>query len=421
MRSIATSRVLNVGMRVATLGSRFLLLFVMAGCLAPASVGEFGIVSVTVSYALYLAGIDFYTYSTRELLGEARDAWPRILRNQAVFQLVCYIVTLPLLAVTLGLSAMLPGRLIAWVLLLLLLEHIAQEMTRLLTVMSHTLRATTLLFVRSGATAIAGGIGLLASPELRTLDWVLGTWACGAACSVLLAVRPLMQLDWRAGKQDVDWGWIARGIRVALPLLAATLAMRGLFTVDRYLEQAYAGPALVGVYTFFAGMAGALVALLDAGVIAFLYPRVVAAARTSDAIAFASTYRQMACSTLILTGSFVLAAVLLVWPVLAVVAKPIYREHVDLFFLLVAASALFSLSLVPHYALYALGRDRDILIINLLAIALFLAIATCIGTRVPQQAVPIALVAAFGFMACGKVVRLKCVRSSRNGWTPNRA
>src|SRR5690606_16168777 len=58
----------NIGLRGLTLSSRFLLLFALARWLSPAELGLFGLVSAIVGYGIYLVGLEFYAFATRELI-----------------------------------------------------------------------------------------------------------------------------------------------------------------------------------------------------------------------------------------------------------------------------------------------------------------------------------------------------------------
>lgn len=76
-------RLINIALRGMTLGSKFLLIFFLARFLEPAELGLYGLLVATIGYALYLLGLDFYTYSTREILKRERNEWGGLLKNQA--------------------------------------------------------------------------------------------------------------------------------------------------------------------------------------------------------------------------------------------------------------------------------------------------------------------------------------------------
>ena len=81
-------RVLNIGLRIATLASRFLFIFFLAKYLDSASFGYYGLFAAAVSYCLYFVGMDFYTYVTREILKTPNDQRGRLLKARASVSVV---------------------------------------------------------------------------------------------------------------------------------------------------------------------------------------------------------------------------------------------------------------------------------------------------------------------------------------------
>src|SRR5262245_13310487 len=217
-----------------TMGSKALLLFGLAYYLSPAELGVFGLLGVTLSLALYLVGLDFYAFNTRELLRGDLTTAPARIRDQFVFHGVTYLVAFPLL-LTVFLWGVLPWRLAALFYVLLLLEHVAQELHRILITLHRSVQAAGLLFVRGGLWVYAV-LGLMAlDPAFRNVETVTVAWAIGVAISLFGAAYCLRDLSWRrASAASVDWAWIRRGLAVSLPFLAASLAFRGVVSADRY-------------------------------------------------------------------------------------------------------------------------------------------------------------------------------------------
>src|SRR5690606_27760460 len=94
-------------------------------------VGLYGLLAATIAYALYPIGLDFYAYSTREILRVDRGQWGGMLRNHGALALVLYSVVLPLLLLVFAMG-FLPWTLAPWFYILLILEHLNQELSRLL-------------------------------------------------------------------------------------------------------------------------------------------------------------------------------------------------------------------------------------------------------------------------------------------------
>jgi O-antigen/teichoic acid export membrane protein len=96
MSASSLSRLANIALRGMTLGSKFVLIFLLAKLLEPAEVGLYGLLTVTIAYALMALGFDFYSYATRELINTDRSQWAALIRDQGVFYSIAYAIVLPL-------------------------------------------------------------------------------------------------------------------------------------------------------------------------------------------------------------------------------------------------------------------------------------------------------------------------------------
>lgn len=364
------SRLINVSLRGGTLVCKFLLIFFLAKFLPPEEVGLFGLVVATIGYSFFVVGFEFYTYSSRELLGARKEKWLPIIRDQWVFFAISYALFLPLLLFATGVYF--PSwNYVGWFLVLLLFEHTAQELNRLLVVMSEQLVASLVLFLRSGAWAIVAVLLMGYVQEARNLEFVFLVWSVGAGAACALGVAKILQLDKSSWSGKIDWRWILRGVKIAFPLLIASLAIRGLFTFDRYWVESAVGLDVLGAYVLFVGIAFSIVSFLDAGVLAFLYPRVVASAKESDERKFKKNMKELAV-TLVLATVVMAAIVLLFSPfVLGWIGKEIYLDNFYLLQWLLLAVIIYAASMAPHVGLYAKHCDKAILYSQALGLLVF--------------------------------------------------
>ena len=411
-----TKRLLNLSLRAATLVSKFALIFVLAKFLEPAEVGLYGLVAATIGYCLYVLGLEFYTYSMRELIASPPHAQPSILRDQIAFYLFTYALFLPPL-ISLFVGDFLPWVLIFWFYALLILEHVAQELNRVLVALSLQLEASIVLFVRSGAWGLALIPLMWANPSLRELHAALAAWSLGAAAACALGAWWIVRkLEFQKLK-PIDWNWIQKGVRVALPMLIAALAIRGLFTFDRYWVEAIGGLDTLGAYVLYAGIGNAVISFLDAGVVVFFYPRLVSAARANDLLDYKTAMKSLrvniALATCLLTALAFGAAFLIVeW-----LDKPAYEENFHLLAWILAAMLIHGLSHTPHLGLYAQGRDRTLVLSQLAALVTFFIAAIALNGSLGVTSVPAALCAAFAAMYVWKTLAYKEMLSELNAST----
>lgn len=388
-------------LRLLGMSGKFALLLALAVYIPPGELGLYGLVVATISYGLYVVGLDFYTFSSRELLGLQRTEWGGLLRSEGALFAVNYVLGTALLLVLFA-AGLLPWRIAAWCCLLLVVEHFAQELTRLFIVAGEQFFASVLLFVRQGAWCYLALGAMFLWGDARNLTLVLAAWSSAASVTCLIALRRLRRRPWGAWTGSVDWQWIMRGLRVAFPFLIATLALRALTTADRYLQEYFTDRETLGAYVLFIGVAGAVLAFLDGAVHAFVYPSLITAVNAEDSVTFRRLMRSLLARSVavcVVLGGLILA---LTPPLLRWADRSTYLEHQALLPWLVAATCIHALGLVPHFGLYALRRDRQILASHVVAVALFFSVAFALSERSPVLAVPIALCSAFALIGVWK-------------------
>lgn len=401
-------KLLNVGIRAVTLAIRFALVFILAVYLPPSEVGLYGLIVVTVSYALYLVGFDFYTFSTRDLLNRPRDEWSRLLFSQGAFFALLYVLVLPA-SLLLFLFGLLPWWVAGWVLVLIVSEHLAQEISRLAIAMGRPLFASVMVFFRQGIWALVFMLCMISSESYRSLELLLLFWTVGSVLSVLIGGVLLRSIEWL--RLGVDWSWVKRGVLIALPLLMATLALRAIMTVDRYAFEALNGPDLLGVYSLFMGMAGAVLAFMDAGVFAFLYPRMITAHNNNDPLEFAFARETLSKHTLIWSTVLVIGGAIVGPFLFLLLPNPIYFDHWPMFVGILVAMGIFVVGMIPHYNLYAVSRDKPIITAHFVGLVVFLLLVFVLGAVSPEWAV----IMAFGgaSLAMGIIKQVSCARVFR--------
>ncbi|MFL9542837.1 hypothetical protein ACKESD_13000, partial [Acinetobacter baumannii] len=139
---------INLSIKALTLLGKFILIFYIAKYLPPQEVGIYGLLVVLVSYSLYAVGFDFYTFSTRELLHKEKEKWGSFLKAQGYLILFAYLLFLPLILIIS--SCFIDIKWLLFLFFLIILEHLNQEVMRLLIIDKKLVWANNLLFIRSG-------------------------------------------------------------------------------------------------------------------------------------------------------------------------------------------------------------------------------------------------------------------------------
>lgn len=396
-------RLVNIGLRAITLGTRFLFIFFLAKYLDPTSVGYYGIFTATVGYAMYFVGLDFYTYVSREILKVSPDSRGQLLKGQLALSGWLYIALVPF-ALWFFSENNWPSYLVFWFLPILVLEHFNQEMSRLLITLSEQLTSSVILFIRQGSWAIAIIALMYMDTTARNLNVVMVMWAIAGLAAAGAGVWKLRQLKTGGWHLPIDWRWIKKGIGVSIVFLIATLALRGVQTFDRYWLEALGGIETVGAYVLLFGIAGTLLTFLDAAVFAFAYPALIRLhhedkpdeARKQVGVLF---WQTVGLSVMFGITSWLVLPYLLSW-----IGNPLYLQAAHWYPWLLLAMVLNAVGMVPHYALYACDVDKPIIQSHIAALLVFVLVTATFSQWLGYQAVFLGLNAAFACILLWKAV-----------------
>lgn len=389
------ARLLNLILQGITLSSRFFLIFFLAKYLSTSDFGFFGLFSAAVGYCLYFVGLDFYTYVTREIIQTPNNKRAQLLKGQSALSACLYVCLLPLVYIVLVNHTSLPLSLIAWFVPILFLEHVNQEISRLLVALSEQVTASLILFVRYGVWALSV-VGILLLHETnKQLDTIMLLWLISGVSAMLLGFKKLHLFGFSGWNSAVDWSWVRRGVSVSLVFLLATLALRGIQTFDRFWLESIGGIEVVGAYVLFIGIAGSLLAFLDAGIFSFTYPLLISLKDQRQFEAVNNNVKKMLQATILFILIFSAISWLVLPFLLQWIGKNEYIKLIDLYPWILLATAINALGLVPHYALYALGLDRPIILSHIASLLLFSAGVFILKNKFGYLAVPLSLVLSF--------------------------
>lgn len=369
MRAVAP--VFNVAMRTATLGTRFALVFILAKFLDAAALGLYGLFTAAIGYALLCFGLDLYVYTTREIVRVERAAQGHMLKSHAALVSLLYVALAPAMLWILP-QVGLPSNLLQWFLPILVLEHLNQEIFRLLIIYSKQLTASALLFLRQGSWAIAVAAIMSLSDGARNLNFVMLAWASAGALAAFAGLWTLHRMRLGGWREAVDWAWIRKGVRISGVFLIATLSIRAIQTIDRFWLQDLASIQLVGAYVLFFGVSSALSVFLDASIFSFRYPELIVLGNEEKFDQLHRKVGQMAVNTVGAIALFAVASSLTLPVLLSWIGRDIYNAQIDLYYWILAATTVYSLAMVPHYALYAMGRDKPIIASHFAGLVVFI-------------------------------------------------
>jgi O-antigen/teichoic acid export membrane protein len=308
-------------------------------------------------------GLEFYSHTLREMVPATPARRAQMIADQAALATATFLVV-AVLAIAAGLAGLFPLRLVPWFLLILATEHISLEATRVLIITSRPVRAYVGVFLRGGIWVYAIAALMFWSSASRSLETVLIWWALGGAASILFAGYSLRELPWReVGSRRPDWTWIAGGLRVARPFLLTAGGALTISYVDRFMIDAFVGRGALGIYTLYSTIAIGILSL-GASISQQFLPKIIEA-WSAGADAYRGALRSFFWSLSAVAASVVIAAAVLISPLLAAMQLTQYALSVGVFFLMLPGVLLRILADVPSYALYAAKADTSLLICNL--------------------------------------------------------
>lgn len=375
------------------MAARFVMVLTLAKFLPPELVGRFGVLAAAVTYAIYPVGLEFWMFTHRKLAGLDKGIWGSRLRSQlALSGSIFGLLVAPAMVFWAFYEGLALGAALL-VALLVYLEYAAFEIERLLTLADLQVLSSILLVLRQGTWPfVMLGLFLLV-PESRNLPTVFALWAAATLIAIAVGVLMLKKRGIKGWNEKAPSGWIATGLKVALPMLAAICCMKGVFVADRVMISSFAGEAIAGAYFFYIGFANAQNTLCSSLLQAFAYPKVLAAGARGDYAAVKVECRKLAWQSalLCLTAGVFLVAV--GYGAAIFIGEPLYVLNWPLMVWLVVAIGAWNVSLAWHFQLFATNQDRTLTLTAAFGFAFFLVVANLLAQTTPVLAVPIALFA----------------------------
>jgi O-antigen/teichoic acid export membrane protein len=392
--STKSNQLVNTALQAINLVLRFLFIFFLARYLDPLKVAYFGIFAATVSYALYVVGIDFHFYMAREILKKPQPEWGKLFKGQLGLSVVLYLSFSPVAFFFLA-DASWPEHLVWWFFPVLVLEHFNQEMSRLLIVLSEQLSSTIVLLVRQGAWSAVMVLLMHTDPGTRNLDSIMFMWVTAGIIAALFATWRLKRLHSYGWILAIDWGWVKKGVGLSLTFLLGTLAFRGILTFDRYLIEHFLSIEAVAPYLLLIGIAGCLTIFLESALFSFALPELINLNEKGMHNTAHILVKKLLKQTIAISVLFAILSWMALPYIFSLLGNQLYIDSIHLYPFLLISIILHGISMAPHYALYANSKDKSIVCSHLGGLFVFLAGSWYGGKFWPNYAVLVSLNLAF--------------------------
>lgn len=366
-------KIINLLLRALTVGLRFLFVFFIGKYVSLSLVGQYSLWTTTIALSVMVLGMDFYTYSTREILKKTKLEQWSLVRDHGVFLGVSYLVILPLMLLIFQFDVLDPA-LILWFYLVLVLEHLGTEIYRLFNTLERPLLANFLLFIRS-----AVWILLLVWAwyhddfAVASISQILQYWSLGALISLVLGLYFLLQHYKGTALRKVDWAYLKTGLRAAIWLLLGTLSFKVIELSDRYMIEHYLGDEQLGVFSIFYQVTNLINVVVFTVVLTIYYPSLMKSVMEKSVVHKGVGSKMMRQSLAIIFGLGILIVLMMPLLIEYMQRPQLMDEFVILYPMLGAVLAL-NVYLIYRFYLNAWNMDKTLLWIILLAALVNLAI-----------------------------------------------
>ncbi len=361
-----------VGLRSIGLVAKFLLVLCLVRYFQPSELGLYGIMTAMVAYALFFLGMEFYNYTSRLLVDATPTAQALIIRDQFVFYTIVFFLISPFFYL-LFYNKTLPSSLCLVFFILVIAEHISNELMKILTILSQPYLANVVFFIRQGLWVVILLPIYYLLPIYRTLNFVFIAWITGAIASIIIAFAGLRHLPWRQiWRKPIHWKILWQGHKISRPFIVTAFCALGMLYIERFFVNYYCGLDAAGIYTFYASLSLALHNLVNTSISKMRLAQLLTAWKQNNREQFQYQSIKMLKETTFYVVLFAALSLCLISPFVTLINKPVYLSNVSIFYFLLFGAGCRSIADVPLYTLYAQHSDRLLLSINLAAFSLML-------------------------------------------------
>lgn len=358
----------DMALRGLTILVRASFTFYLAKVLPLDAFGTYAYIAAASAFLTYLGGADFYAYAHREFLA-GRCTLASTIRAQSLF--LAASLPLALLAGGLASAHTLQPWLSLWLLAIVAGETLSSELVRLLIVSGRPSSANAVLFLKSAAWMLPWAAVVQTGADVH-LASVCQAWTAGLCVAVAVGCWRLPVAARAAFGSPAPTAYFRRAWALLPRLLLGTLALRALFSLDRTAVEQIFGASMTGVYGFYVAVASVYLAMLDAGILARLSPRLISAAAAA-ALDHGPLLRSMQRWALGMGLAALATYALLIDWVIAFIDKPVLGEHKVFGYFLLVAYTTSAWTTGAANVLYGRGQDGRICLIHLAGLLPFAA------------------------------------------------
>ncbi len=359
-------KLLNLFLRVLPLAVKFLFFTVLSKVMDADSYGSYTLITTTITVSIFILGLDFYNYSIREVLLFKQQVFQKIFTTFFLYLATYTIISLFILAYLLTYHEVhgeFSRVLIIIIALICFSEHLCQEAYRIQIAFKRILLANLIFFFRLffWMAYLSAEIILYSRPF--NLYHILNIWLIFNLISIglnfLVAIKPILR---NFNNLSLNIDFIKNGLIVSSMFFAGTISLKTIEYLNRYIVDIFLGKEITGVFSFYSNLALVISVYINAIVVSFELPALIEKGNDKSLNQYFQNFKKVFLKQISVIVIILLIAIV---PILIWQNKPIYKEYLYVFFILLISSVIINYSLVYHFYLYVIKKDKTILLLTI--------------------------------------------------------
>ena len=353
---------INILLRGLAILGKFALILYIVKFLSLSDLGEYNLIATSVAILLFFIGFEFHAYAGRQYSLEKSNSNSEIIYNQLFTHLFIYVFLIPISY--LFLTEFVQLKYIFLVYMILVFDHLSQEISRAFVYIKKSIIYNLLFFLKNGGWVYGLIFMNLVFDYQINLFLILKYWLGGSLFSFFIGLIFLKRKG-LLSKHRIDFNWIFKGLKVSFPFFIMSVSFRSIEYSDRFMIEHLLDYEKLGIYSFFFGIS-AIAGTFVTNTIAIQYIPIFIEVKNKILDVRSNTKSFIRKIFLIY---FILAlGVYIFLPVLIkFLDKAELLDYTFLIWFMLINSVFMSLAVIPQNILYALNHDRVLLISAIIA------------------------------------------------------
>ena len=350
----------SIFFRLLGAGSKFIF-FIYLAKKSSEILGELGLIFAVIAIGVQFAGAEVHNINSREIAIASRQKISALINAQLRLHFLFYLLVIPMLAI-LSYFKFVDWGYFFWIAILLLSEHLAQELTRVLLFLYKPEISALIIFIKGGLwifilIVIVDFYGASLTALLAVKIWLLFS-----ILSVLVGAFAIKNYLFCSEYLNIfNTNWVKKILKKTFPFLVAATCFTLAQYVDRFVLERFTGATGVGIYLFFASLASALYLMVSFSVGVFYQPLAVKAFQQGGLLEYKKVKAIFIKKTILFGVAWGFLALVSIHPLLLLIDKSEYFRYESVYYVSVLVNIILIISDFKNLDLYVRGMDSEIM------------------------------------------------------------